>query len=213
MSKAQEFWGRVGDLLNLVIDEVRPRKAWVGTDEDGLVTLANAIDQQAGARKHARISGPDLAPGTEVMVIPIDDNNMLVLGPIQRGPGEVPGIDVLQSGTKKGRTKAINFAGTGVTNVAVGTDGRIDVTITAGSGGGTVDTSFPALFPLNKTFATGGPWNARIAPSASSTLVGTGASGSQLHDTGRRTTAGGFTWAFVWSPSLNWCWVITDAIA
>ncbi|MGB3330158.1 MAG: hypothetical protein WBA46_14450 [Thermomicrobiales bacterium] len=209
MSPAQILWGKIGDLLTGVERAVRPRKAWVGDDTDGLVTLATAIDQQAGARKHARLAGPALEPGTEVMVIPIDDTSMLVLGPIQRGPGvELSGIDVQQAGTLKGHTTVLNFV-SGAT-VADGTGGRIDITV-SGGGGGTVDTSFPALFPLNKTFAAGS-YNCRLTPNASGTLVGSSTAGGQLHDTGRRTTAGGFTWAFIWSPALNWCWVITDAL-
>ena len=76
-----------------------------------------------------------------------------------------------------------------------------------------VGPSFLDLFPLDDEIAGGGPFNFRLTPSTSGTVIASATTGTDLYDTGERHSADAFTWAYIWLDNVGWGWITTTAIA
>ena len=79
------LWQKIGSLIAESEGRNRPRRAWVGTETNGKVTLAWSKGSTPGQQQYARLAGPVIPDGTEVVVIPLGDGQWLVLGPVQVG--------------------------------------------------------------------------------------------------------------------------------
>lgn len=78
--------------LDQIAPTLRPRRAWVGTETNGKVTLAWSRGGTVGQQQYPRLAGPALADGAEVLVLPIGDDQFVVLGAAQVGAaGSTPG--------------------------------------------------------------------------------------------------------------------------
>lgn len=72
------------DRISGAIARMRPRRAYVGAETAGVVTLKDATDATAG-EPVTKLAGPPLVANQEVLTIRISESEEVVLGAIQRG--------------------------------------------------------------------------------------------------------------------------------
>lgn len=79
------LWQKVQARITDAEHALRPRRAWVGTETAGKVTLAWSTGGTPGQQQYARLAGPVIPDGAEVLVLPLGDGQWVVLGAVQVG--------------------------------------------------------------------------------------------------------------------------------
>lgn len=91
MKSVDTMWQGIKDEITKLKNSMRPRRAFVGTESNGFVTLSFSKDGAVGNQLVSKLVGPPIPDGAEVLLIEIDENEYVVLGQIQIGPSSSGG--------------------------------------------------------------------------------------------------------------------------
>lgn len=182
----ETLWSRVIQLVEKRVSRLVPQRLFVGTETSGRVTLVRS-DGSTGVEQFDRLQGVALSANDEVIVLPLDGGEMVVLGAIQKG---APGSTSVTWASITG--KPSTFTPSSHTHAM--TD----------------------IFTVSAVIVAGGPFNFRASPDASGTanIIGSIASGTTVYKMNPNVTfsQAGYTWVYAWWPGRGIGYIVNTAL-
>jgi len=90
MSLSHDFWVGIRKELAAVKEKIRPKRAYAGTDISGRVKIRYEKNGTQTEQTYSRLAGATISDNAEVVLLPFDEGEFIVLGPIQNGAYVAP---------------------------------------------------------------------------------------------------------------------------